>query len=32
MYTPAQERVIATIGKDPAPHGAPLPSDLADEL
>ena len=32
VYTPAQERVIATIGQDPAPQGAPLPSDLADEL
>ncbi len=32
VYTPAQERVIAAIGKDPNPHSSPLPTDLADEL
>lgn len=32
VYTPAQERVIATIGKDPSPASAPVPPDLADEL
>lgn len=32
VYTPAQERVIATIGKDPSPTSAPLPPGLADEL
>lgn len=32
VYTPAQERVIATIGKDPAPSAHPIPTDLADEI
>jgi hypothetical protein len=32
VYTPAQERVIAAIGKDPAPLSAPIPADLGDEL